>query len=189
MLFIKNKKDQSCHPVLSRGHPWIMLLSCPQFHPESLGIYLFKGLTLSPSLENTSMARRSWAGTQHHLIRIWVVPLPCKAKRLTWSHTPDPFPCPAECSPPTQCTVSWQGILFPQAGGLADCAVWRMSALAFPGASSSLATACKKLAAGCDMPGLARGNADSTLCHFHEEIVGDPFGFKSHIKGTFLGVQ
>ena len=53
------------------------------------------------------------------------------------------------------------------------------------GASSSLGTVCKKLPAGGDMPGLALGNADSALCHFHEQIVGDPFGF----KGTFQEVQ
>ena len=35
------------------------------------------------------------------------------------------------------------------------------------------------------MAGLALGNADSALCHFHEERVGDPFGF----KGTFQEVQ
>ena len=112
-----------------------MLLLCPQSHPGALAIYLFKGLTLSPSPEDTSTGPEE-AGLENnecHLARIRVVTLPYKAKRLTWSHTPDPFPPPEESSSPARCTAFWRGV---QAEGLSRSGVWWMSALAFPGASS-----------------------------------------------------
>lgn len=62
-----------------------MLLLCPQSHPGALAIHLFKGLTLSPSPEDTRTGPEE-AGLENNecrLARIRVVTLPYKAKRLT----------------------------------------------------------------------------------------------------------